>query len=451
MTDSDYQAWLSELGAERVLLAEMEYEGGTEYLASAPYVTRPTDADPNRVYDDLLAEAIDIETRIDGLIRFGEISLIDDGEIASWVNRAWQGHPIRLYLGDPAWSRDDFRLHARGINGGITEARRGVLVFEMRDQSATLDEPIDTGSLPDDGGPVPLLLGQCYNVPAVRVDTQTLTYRVSYLPLTSVTPKDSGNPVPHTDDLANGQFVLDNATQAQLTADAVQADTTPAAIVGWVAAQYGLTVASTSLPAYVVGLYYSGEVTGRQILDDLTRGLGAYWYLDELGELVVRQHVAPSGPADITLTSDDIADDGIALVETQAPWSELTLRFARNYQPLSQVAGVVEDTDPIEAEKLKREWRESEASQALTGYPLAETAERDSPIQGSVDAATERDRLLALRSVRRDVWEIEAFLVVAEVGQTIAIDHPRLDGEIGRIISVSRSPTRGTMTLEIWV
>src|SRR5690554_1696224 len=116
MTDQEYERWLSDLSARRVLLAELHYAGGIEYVATAPYISKPTDADPNRVYDDLLTRAVDISTRIDGLIQFGELTLVDDGQIADWAARAWQGHPIRLYLGGPDWSRDDFRLLAMGRN-----------------------------------------------------------------------------------------------------------------------------------------------------------------------------------------------------------------------------------------------------------------------------------------------------------------------------------------------
>jgi len=450
MTGEQYEAWLADLSAPRVVLCELDHAGGTENVSSHPYISKPTDSTPNRIYDDLLVEAVDIETRIDGLISFGEITLIDDGSITDWVDRAWQGHEIRLYLGGPDWSRDDFRLHAQGINGGITSARRGEITFEMIDQSAKLDEPIDTGSLPDDAGPVPLALGKVYNAPAFRSSTTTLEYTASYLAVTALTPKDIGNTVPHTDDLASGTFTLNNATNGELTVDIEEQHNTPALIAQWVASEYGITVGEIDMPAYTVGLYYSSEVTGRQILDDLCNGLGAYWYLDPLGQLVMRQHVVPIA-ADVTLYGDDIEDGQIELSETQAPWKSLNLRFGRNYAPLRTVAGVIEDNNATEAARLKREWSESEASQTMTDYPLAEDVTRDSCISNSADAVTERDRLMAIRAVRRDVYSIDAFMPIVEVGQSSAVEHPRMAGRLGRIISVSRSPTRGITSLEVWV
>lgn len=448
MTEAQYANWLADLSAPRIVLCELDYAGGTEYVSTHPFISKPTDSAPNRIYDDLLVEAIDIETRIDGLISFGEITLVDDGEISHWVDRAWQGHGIRLYLGGPGWSRDDFRLHAVGINGGITSARRGEITFEMTDQSAVFDEPIDTGSLPDDAGPVPLALGSVYNAPAYRTSDGTkYEYKASFLPCLSLTPKEGGSSaVTVTNHPAEGRFVLDAPALLELTVDIEEEHNTPTKIAQWVADYYGKDVAEISLPDYTAGVYYNGEVNGRQILD----ALPGYWYLDRLDRLVVRQHAIPTS-ADVTLFDDDIEYDQIALSETQPPWDSLTLKWGRNYSPLNQVAGVIVDESAAEAARLTREWSESKAEQALPDYPLAEEVTRESCIADATDAATERDRLMTIRSVRRDVYSIDVFMPVVDVGQSIAVEHPRLAGKLGRIISVSRSPTLGITSIEVWV
>ena len=444
------EQWLSDLSVQRVLLAELHHAGGIEYVSTAPYISKPTDSDPNRPYDDLLEAAVDVATRIDGLIQFGEISLVDDGSISHWIPRAWQGHPIRLYLGGPEWSRDDFLLLAIGRNGGIHEARFGEIVFEMDDESSVLDEPIDTGELPDDMGPVPLALGSVYNAPAYRVESQTLTYRVSYLPISSASAKDNGAAISHSTDTSAGTVVLDQPLVGELSVDIEEEHSTPSQIVGWVAGQYGIATYEAELPDHIVGLYYNSEVSGREILDDLCEGLGAYWYISSVGQLVVRQHTVPTA-ADFLLGPDEIVQHQVRLVETQGPWKGLTLRWRRNYQPLTTIAGSVEDSTSGEAARLRASWRERRGAQDVDDYPLAEHVERDSVLQSSAGAAAEHDRLLALRSVRREVWAIEAFTPPVEVGMAIEVEHPLLSGRIGRIISVSRSPTRDTTELEVWL
>ncbi|WP_252109043.1 MULTISPECIES: hypothetical protein [unclassified Halomonas] len=449
ISDGQYLAWLARLNADRLLLAELHHAGGIEYVATGPYMSRPNDADPNRPYATALKKAVDITTRIDGLLTFGEVTLMGDRLVTELVGHAWQGHPVRLFLGAPTWARDDFRLVAQGRNGGIRQAKRGEITFQVDEESSVLDEPIDTGQLPDGAGPVPLALGSVYNAPLYRVDTQTLTYRGSYLPVTSIRAKANGAPVEHTTDKAAGTVTLDGQF-GDMTGDIEEPHNTPRKIVEWVAQRYGIAVGGIDLPDYRVGVYYNSAVTGRQILDELKEGLGAYWYLNEVNALVMRQHQAPAS-ADVTIVRDDIFYDKLTLSSTEQPWRALTLRWGRNYAPLSTVAAIVDEQHPDEATRLRTEWRESRGEQDVSDYPMAERVTRNSVIQDANDAATECQRLLALRSTRRDVWNIEARLPPVYVGQAVAVEHGRLEGRLGRLINVGRSPTRGRTTLGVWV
>lgn len=450
ISDGQYLAWLARLNADRLLLAELHHSAGIHYVATGPFMSLPSDADPNRPYVDCLKKAVDITGQIDGHTTFGEITLTGDHLITEFIGLAWQGHPIKLFLGDPSWARDDFRLLAQGRNGGISQAKRGAVTFIMDDESSILDEVIETGQLPDDAGPVPLALGSVYNAPLFRVDTQTLTYRGSYLPVSSILAKDNGNPVEHTTDVAEGTVELADPLIGTLTGDIEEAHNTPRKIVEWVAARYGLAVADVDMPDYRVGVFYTGEVSGSQILNELIEGLGAYWYLNEVNALVMRQHKLPVS-ADVTIVRDDIFYDKLTLSETQQPWRSLTLRWGRNYAPLSTVAKVINDENASEATRLRGEWRESHASQDVSDYPQAERVTRNSVLQNEQDAITERDRLLVQRSTQRNVWSIEARLPPVHVGQTVAVDHGRLEGKLGRLLNVSRSPTRGRTNLEVWV
>ncbi|UEQ03237.1 hypothetical protein LMS44_18410 [Halomonas profundus] len=450
MTDGQYLAWLADLNAERIVLAELHHAHGVQYVATGPYMSLPGDSDPNRPYDDILKSAVDITTRIDGLTTFGEVALIDDGSITDWLSHAWEGHKIRVFIGAPEWSRDDFRLLATGRNGGITEACRGKIVFRMNDESSVLDERIDTGELPDDAGPVPLALGSIFNAPAYRISTETLTYRASFLPVTSIRAKDAGAPVSHTTDTANGTITLAASLVDTLTVDIEEPHNTPSAVIEWIANYYGISIGTIEMPSYQVGLYYNSDVTGSQILDDLCAGLGAYWFIDQVGALVVRQHSLPT-VADVTIVGDDIRYDQVSLSETEPPWRGLTLRWGHNYSPLSTIAGEVDQQSPDEATRLRTEWRESRATQSVDDYPLAEHVTRDSVIQNADDAAIERDRLLALRVTRREIWDLEASLAPVEVGQAADIQHRRLAGRLGRLISVGRSLPREKTNLGVWV
>lgn len=449
ISDGQYLAWLAKTNVTRMLLAELHHADGIEYVATGPFMSLPSDADPNRPYIACIKKAVDVTTRTDGNTTFGEVTLIGDQLAADWLPLKWHGHPIKLFLGAPDWARDDFRLLAQGRNGGIREGKRGALTLRMDDESSVLDEVIDTGQLPNDAGPVPLALGSVYNAPLTRVDTQTLTYRGSYLPVTSIAAKANGAMLTHSTDAAAGTVTL-NDQFGEITGDIEEPHNTPQKMVEWVAAHYGITIGDIELPPYRVGLFYKGAVTGRQILNAIKEGLGAYWYLNELNELVIRQDKAPT-TADVTIVRDDIFYDKLVLSETEQPWRSLTLRWGRNYSPLSNVAATLDESSPAEATRLRTEWRESHASQAVDGFPMAERITVDSIIQDEADAIIERDRLLGEHSTQRNTWGIQARFPPVFAGQGAAVSHARLEGKLGRLINVGRSPTKGVTNLGVRV
>lgn len=452
MTDAQFQRWLESTNEHRVVLVELDHSAGTVQIADQPYLAPASDQLADPVYLDVLKSAVGVSTRIDGLIEIGDITMIDDGSITHWLGYQWRGYPVRIFLGDMTWPRAEFRQVALATNAGITSYRRGQMVMSVTDSSSQLDEPIDTGQLPDDAGPVPLVLGQCYNAPAYRDDTATLHHRVSYLPLVSVTPRDIGNTVPATPDLAGGGFTLDNApgNTSEITAGVHEQHDTPLAIVQWVADHYGREVSpATSLPDVTVGFQSSSEVTGAQILESLRDTLGAGWMIDALGRLDVRVLTAPGETADVVLDPDDVQDDTLQLEAVEPPWSALTLRWGRNHVPLRTVAGTISENDPAESERLKREWSESTAEQVLAGYPLAQPETRDTLLQVASEVATERDRRLAYHASRLERWRVTTYRPTVSVYQSITVNVAPIAGRVGRVIAVRQTKVGGKAELEI--
>jgi len=452
ITDIEYQAWLQDPAATRVLLVDLQHADGWEYVASRPYITRPSDSAPNRIYRDLLIDAAGITVRLDAVPEVGDLLLVDDGSIASWVDRRWRGFSVILRLGDPAWSFDDFRVIARQRSAGILSASRGELRMGVHDATALLDVAVDRPLLPN-GQPTPLILGHVLGVSAVRISDAALQYRVSQLPLSALTVRDGTGPLlTHTPNLGAGEFLLASYTPRTLWCDATEPHLMPALIVQWVAGEYGISVADdVSLPEYEIGLYYTDVVTGRQILDDLCAAIGARWSINLLGELDVRVFDVPS-VADLVLTADDIELGGVTLTATEEPVRQLVMKYAENKQPLTEVAGSIEDSAPALAERLRQQWLSESVVNSLPDYPLAAEQEVETALQSKANATAECQRRQAIRSQRRDIWELKVFLPpdAALVGKGIEVLHPRLSGRIGRIIRMSLNPIRETATIEVW-
>jgi len=180
ISDAQYEAWLADENQERCILVEAEYSGSnTEYISTFAFVSAPLDTPANIAYDEIIKAVPEIDSSIDGEVTIGKILVSNiDGVLDSWVTRAWRGWPLRVYLGDPVWDRDDFRLIVKGINGGISAPRQDEISFEIRDKRELLQEVVQT-NLMAGGEPKPLSLGTVFNAepvaaPIYRADRPAL-------------------------------------------------------------------------------------------------------------------------------------------------------------------------------------------------------------------------------------------------------------------------------------
>lgn len=454
VNDLDYQKWLLSPIAKRVLLVELQHSEGWEYVANLPFISRPTDANPNRAYRDLIADVANISQRIDAQLSMGDITLVNDGSIDGWAAKFWRGWQVIFKFGDASWSLDDFRVLAKQINAGLQSVTRGEIRMGIYDSTAVLDKPIVREKIADDKL-APLVLGCALGVTPVRLSSSELTYQASHLPTQNLVVRDGNGPVLSVAsiDHATGKFTLNSYTPRELWCEVECAHSTPLAVINWVAQQYGFVVrAGLQLPNYLLGLHYADEVTGRQILDDVCASIGGYWMINLLGEIDVEVLAEASATADIELIADDIEFGRINLIRTEEPVKKIVLNYAQNHRQLTEVAGSVEDASAVTAERLRTAWHTLEDTNNTANYPLADTTEIETVLQDLTAAQTELNRRLSLRSKRREVWELGVFMQpdTDVVGKTIRVHHPKLQNKTGRIISQSLAPVHDSATLEVW-
>ena len=99
ISDGQYLAWLAKTNVTRMLLAELHHADGIEYVATGPFMSLPSDADPNRPYIACIKKAVDVTTRTDGNTTFGEVTLIGDQLAADWLDLKWPHQAVSWCAG----------------------------------------------------------------------------------------------------------------------------------------------------------------------------------------------------------------------------------------------------------------------------------------------------------------------------------------------------------------
>lgn len=461
ITDAEYQDWLAREGERRAVLVEAEYHDGTSsstrYLASVPYISGPSDTPANQPYLDLIRSIPEIRSRIDGRNEVGRITLVNDGELDGWLTDAWAGWPLRVYLGDPAWSRDDYRLILDGVCDGLEVAGQSELGLRWRDRGRLLENPLQQ-SLDADDEPLPIALGSVFNCEPTVEDAANLIYRVHQDGnLTSVDAvRDSGVSVSYTDN-GDGTFTLSNNPAGRISADVTGETTgTPQAIGEWIAAEAGVSSYDLSgLPSYTCGYYQKDETPAREALDTVMRSVGAVARWTRLGKLVAYQLDAPGTPT-TTIDPDDIEERGLGVARMEPPKTRIRLGYERNFavQDKGSLASSVSESDRA---RYGKEYRKATSDNAVSSeYPAAtEDQLRGTLIAGSTDAQTEADRRATLRNTQRIVYKFAAFAAPFQIsiGDTVTVDYPAYGFDGGKdavVVGLRERPVDNRVEFEVW-
>lgn len=239
ITDTQFEAWLAS-DSPRVVIYEQDFacevSGApavrTVYLANRPYTTGPSDSPPAIAHRDRLRKAaaprrsINLDT-IGGrtAVSVGNVTLDNaDGELDFLLDLVIDGREARFYLGDPSWSRADFRL----IVSGVAEIASGkddkTIEVRLRDHRLLLDKEL-AGSVVNDERRKPLVycssnVRAAKSVEPVQTDAANLIYAVVENYTT-----DDGTVTPNVQALYDNGVDLNSgsiftATEVQLTVNA---------------------------------------------------------------------------------------------------------------------------------------------------------------------------------------------------------------------------------------
>jgi hypothetical protein len=444
-------------------------------------------------------------------VGFGELVLAnEDGALDAFATYGLDGRELVVRIGDP----DTAYPAAWGVlfTGTMEQAETTLdaVTIRLRDRQAFTTLPLQrtvyagNNALPNgvegtsdlEGKPKPVLLGWCYNLEPVLVNTSRLAYQVHDGAIRDVMAVyDSGALLGRGPDYADtaallatppapgtyrvckseGLFRLGSAPIGQVTCDAVQGttpdDRTAAALfravledragIAPTAISSADLAALSAVQSAQLGFYYRTAVTMQAVLDDIATTVGAWWGTDTAGQLRLVRLDAPSGapvlsvgPSDLrTLQRVPLADDGAGL-----PVHEVTVRGGRNHTV--QTTGLVGIVGAARRARLAQPYQDAIARDpaVLVKHPLSPERTVETGFACVADAQREADRLLALYAVQRDRYECtisadDAALAALDLGAVLSLRYPRygLDaGKLVRVLGYQLDPVRGSADLTVW-
>jgi len=147
------QEWLA-ADNHKILLVDISYHNGTtlstKYFSDYPYIQGFGDTFINILgntvssiaYEDIVLSISKITTKINSSKSLGNITLLNTtGEYDNLldITNAWEGHTIKIYMGDPKWVRSQFIQILEGVIQSLTAPQPHLLSLNIRDKKEVLN------------------------------------------------------------------------------------------------------------------------------------------------------------------------------------------------------------------------------------------------------------------------------------------------------------------------
>lgn len=488
ISDDEYASWLR-ADKPRCVLAELtRYVAGTgevvAYLSNWPYVSTPTDTPANQVYDDLIAELPAFSASLPEMgigrstFAWGDLGLLNlNGALDEWLGDGWDGRAYTLRLGDPSWPRGDFRVIVAGSIDDIVASARDRMTIKLRDKSGALNVSIQTtligGTTANKDQPVPLALGECFNVEPILTDAATHTYQGHDGACNAISAvRENGMAIANTPNLAAGTTALGVGAVGRITADIQGAKpagvylTKCADLVSYiVTTRTTLTSADLHAASFsamnttcpqTLGLFIRSRMNVMEAIDRLVAAVGGWWAFDRQGLLRLGRLDAPSGTPVLELTADDLVDREIRVVRRTLPVKTVRLGWQTNWTPQPDgIAGGV-----TEANRALYAAAEQVASASNAGvstkHLLAPSPDVVSTcIAGAADGAAEATRRAALFNQVRGTYGITVIgsANAVSLGDVIRLTHAHYGfsgGPLAVVVGIKDRSLENRVELAIW-
>jgi hypothetical protein len=492
-TIAEIVSWLKTADHIRTILVEVESvlvgggQSATFYLANRPFVTSSSDTPANTSYDPCLvggisfSESLSLDSSVS--IGYGDLEVDNmDGSKDSWLNYVWTNRSIKIYIGDPTWSRNDYTMIFSGLVSDVASRSRSSLNLVLVDKLQKLNNPISevllaSNELASDTL-IPVSFGECFNVSPLVADSSTLTYQVHTGVIEDIIEvRDNGAPVSFTKDLANGKFSLTQSPYGQITCSVQGAKTsgvytnTIPEIIKTIVKNYGpsnsrLTDADIDLAnfanfntlySYPVGVYCTSRENMLEVCNELAASIGAQVTFSNLGLLkLVRLDLAGTGTT-YTVEPSDVESKSLTVGEKSVVRAATKLGYAKNWTP--QTSGLAAGVNPASVPLFNTEYlfETAENPTTATNYSITTEPQSENTLLITTDGAqAEAVRRNALFSTPRTTYIMTAYppYLFVNLGDNINLSNPRFGlgaTKSGIVVSIDKDWITGRVSLGVLV
>jgi len=476
MTDAQFSNWLQSAAAVRMVLVEAQVNVAgqevTRYLASRPYVTGPLDTPPNTEYPPLVTGGLAFTEQVsltgEAGLSGGDIELDNrDGALDGWLADVWMNRAIKVWAGDPAWPRAEFRLVFDGIVFDVGSAGRESVNLVLRDKLQRLNTPISEtklgGATPNKDAMLPVPFGECHNVTPLLTDPATLEYGFLGAVEAMVEVRSNGKPIEVMHAETTGRFRLVTDPFSTTITASVQGDNGGAyapriaPLVRRIATAYGKAADRfadadldlANLAAFdaahpqTVGLHIADRTNQAQAIQQLAASVGAQAIMSRTGQLRLVQVALPGIGVPVDVGPAQMKERSLRVAQRLPVAAAVKIGFDRNWtvQP-----SLTTSIPPAHADLYATEWlSETVVDEAVRArYRLSDDpVQVDTCLKTRVDARTEAARRLSLAKLPRTLYEFdgEPDMMMLELGQAVTLQGERFglqDGVPAVVMRLSR-------------
>ncbi|AMR77684.1 hypothetical protein [Cupriavidus nantongensis] len=480
-TQAEFETWLKSSHGRRTVLVEAVARVGvtetTFYMTNRAYNTGAADAPANTHYRPIITGGVTFNEALNvlgfdgpgssaGAARFATGAFIlqnRDGALDGWLGYVWANRVIRVYMGDPTWSRADFYPIFNGIIDDIKPSGREALSLTVTDKLQRLNSPISEvkigGAGIDKDTLLPVCFGECHNAEPVLTAAATHDYAFHVGQAEVINEaRDNGVPVNFSSTLLGTGKVrlLQSPTNGGTITLSVQGDKSGGVytdrigpIIQRIVTGFGkaterflnadldlanLTAFNAANPQ-CVGLYSRDRVNVLEACNILAASVGAQIAMSRASQLRIHKVELPPSGAPRDIKRSDYEQFSLSIKARSLVRGAVKLGYCRNWAVQSNLqTGIPE----AHKELYGKEYLTATATDAGTigdWKLVGDPEEEDTLLNIGSEAQSEANRRRDLWKVPRHIYEVVCLphMLTLELGQPVRLFGNRFGMEAGKV------------------